>query len=56
VKVTAGPARVEVVRSSQEITAHSGLVLVRELAARLGVCELLERFTVKRRRRGFSPV
>jgi hypothetical protein len=55
VKVTAGPARVEVVRSSQEITAHSGLVLVRELAARLGVCELLERLTVKRRRRGFSP-
>jgi hypothetical protein len=55
VKVTAGPARVEVVRSSQGITAHSGLVLVRELAVRLGVCELLDRLTVKRRRRGFSP-
>jgi Transposase DDE domain group 1 len=55
VKVTAGPARVEVRRSSQEITAHAGLVLVRELAARLGVGELLDRLTVKRRRRGFSP-
>jgi hypothetical protein len=54
-KVTAGSARVQVVRSSQEITAHSGLVLVRELAARLGVGELLDRLTVKRRRRGFSP-
>jgi hypothetical protein len=55
VKVTAGPARVEVRRSSQEITAHAGLVLVRELAARLGLGELLGRLTVKRRRRGFSP-
>jgi hypothetical protein len=55
VKVTAGPARVEVVRSSQEITAHAGLVLVRGLAAKLGVYELLDRITVKRRRRGFSP-
>jgi hypothetical protein len=55
VKVTAGPARVEVRRSSQEVTAHAGLVLVRELAARLGVGELLDRLTVKRRRRGFSP-
>jgi Transposase DDE domain group 1 len=55
VKVTAGPARVEVRRSSQEITAHAGLVLVRELAAGLGLGELLDRLTVKRRRRGFSP-
>ena len=55
VKVTAGPARVEVRRSSQEITAHAGLVLVRELAATLGLRELLDRLTVKRRRRGFSP-
>src|SRR5215217_3100944 len=55
VKVSAGPARVEVRRSSQEITAHAGLVLVRELAARLGLRELLDRLTVKRRRRGFSP-
>lgn len=55
VKVTAGPARVEVRRSSQEITAHAGLVLVRELAAGLGVHGLLDRLTVKRRRRGFSP-
>ena len=55
VKVTAGPARVEVRRSGQEMTAHAGLVLVRELAARLGVGELLDRLTVKRRRRGFSP-
>jgi hypothetical protein len=37
------------------MTAHAGLVLVRELASRLGVGELLDRLTVKRRRRGFSP-
>jgi Transposase DDE domain group 1 len=55
VKVTAGPAPVEVRRSSQEITADAGLVLVRELAARLGIGGLLDRLTVKRRRRGFSP-
>lgn len=55
VKLSAGPARVEVRRSSQEITGHAGLVLVRELAAQLGVQELLDRLTVKRRRRGFSP-
>lgn len=55
VKVTRGAARVEVRRSSQEITAHAGLVLVRELAARLGLQGLLDGLTVKRRRRGFSP-
>ena len=41
--------------SSQQITAHAGLVLVRELAARLGVGELLDCVTVKKRRRGYSP-
>jgi Transposase DDE domain group 1 len=55
VKVTAVPERIQVRRSSQEITAHAGLVLVRELAARLGVHELLDRLTVKRRRRGYRP-
>jgi hypothetical protein len=55
VKVTRGAARVEVRRSSQEITAHAGLVLVRELAARLGLQGLLDGLSVKRRRRGFSP-
>jgi Transposase DDE domain group 1 len=55
VKVTAAPERIQVERSSQEITAHSGLVLIRELTARLGVAALLDRLTVKRRKRGYSP-
>jgi len=46
---------VRVAASSQQITAHAGLVLVRELAARLGVGELLDCVTVKKRRRGYSP-
>jgi len=37
------------------ITAHAGLVLVRELASRLGLAGLLDRVTVKERRRGYSP-
>jgi len=55
VKVTERSALVRVVASGQQVTAHSGLVLVRELAARLGVGELLDRVAVKKRRRGYSP-
>jgi len=55
VKVTERSALVQVASSSQQITAHAGLVLVRELAGRLGVAELLDRLTVKKRRRGYSP-
>jgi hypothetical protein len=46
---------VRVAVSSQQLTAHAGLVLVRELVTRLGVAELLDRVTVKRRRRGYLP-
>jgi hypothetical protein len=55
VKLTERSALVEIVASGQRITAHAGLVLVRELADRLGVGELLDRVTVKKRRRGYSP-
>ena len=55
VKVTERSALVEVAASSQQITSHAGLVLVRELAGRLGVGEFLDRVAVKKRRRGFSP-
>lgn len=55
VKVTERSALVQVVASSQQLTAHAGLVLVRALADRLGVAGLLDRVTVKRRRRGYSP-
>ena len=55
VKVTERSALVQVAASTQQLTAHAGLVLVRELAARLGVGELLDRVTVKKRRRGYSP-
>ena len=55
VKVTERSALVEVAASTQQLTAHAGLVLVRELAARLGVGELLDRVAVKKRRRGYSP-
>jgi hypothetical protein len=55
VKVTERSALVRVAASSQQITAHAGLLLVRELAGRLGVGELLDRVTVKKRRRGYSP-
>jgi hypothetical protein len=55
VKITAQSALVQIAPSSQQITSHAGLVLVRELADRLGLAELLNRITVKRRRRGYSP-
>jgi hypothetical protein len=46
---------VQVAASTQQLTSHAGLVLVRELAGRLGVGELLDRVTVKKRRRGYRP-
>ncbi|HXL44303.1 MAG TPA: hypothetical protein VN960_09620 [Gaiellaceae bacterium] len=52
VKVTERSALVQVAASTQQLTAHAGLVLVRELAARLGVGALLDRLTVKKRQRG----
>ena len=55
VKVTERPALVQVAASGQLITAHAGLVLVRELWARLGLSALLDTITVKKRRRGYSP-
>lgn len=55
VKVTERSALVQVAASTQQLTSHAGLVLVRELAVRLGVGELLDRVTVKKRRRGYSP-
>ena len=45
---------VQVAASTQQLTSHAGLVLVRELAGRLGVGELLDRVTVKKRSRGYS--
>lgn len=48
-------ALVQVAPSSQQITAHAGLVLVRELAEALAVAALLDGVTVKKRRRGYSP-
>lgn len=55
VKVTGRSALVQVAASSQQITAHAGLVLVRELTQMLGLFELLDEITVKKRRRGYSP-
>jgi Transposase DDE domain group 1 len=55
VKVTERSALVRVAASTQQLTSHAGLVLVRELSARLGVGELLDRVTVKKRGRGYSP-
>jgi hypothetical protein len=55
VTVTERSALVQIAPSRQRITAHAGLVLVRELADRLGVGEVLDRVTVKKRRRGYSP-
>ncbi len=55
VKVTERSALVQVAASTQQLTAHAGLVLVRELADRLGLRELLGHVTVKRRQRGYSP-
>ena len=54
VKVTERSALVQVAASTQQLTAHAGLVLVRELAERLGLRELLGGVTVKRRQRGYS--
>jgi hypothetical protein len=54
-KLAGGSALVRVAASSQQITAHAGLVLVLELAARLGLPELLDQITVKSRRRGYTP-
>ena len=55
VKVTERPALVQIAASSQQLTSHAGLVLVRELAERLRLPELLDAITVKERRRGYSP-
>ena len=55
VKVTERSALVQVAASTQRLTSHAGLVLVRELADRLSVAELLDRVTVKKRSRGYSP-
>ena len=55
VKLAGRPALVRVASWTQQMTAHAGLVLVRELAAALGVAELLDQVTVKKRRRGYSP-
>ncbi len=55
VKLAGRPALVQLAPSRQLITAHAGLVLVRELASRLGLAGLLDRVTVKERRRGYSP-
>jgi hypothetical protein len=46
---------VRVAASTQQLTSYGGLVLVRELAGRVGVGELLDRVTVKKRSRGYSP-
>jgi hypothetical protein len=55
VKLAGRSALVRIAPSTQQITAHAGLVLVRELAASLGLAELFDRVTVKKRRRGYSP-
>ena len=55
VKVTERSALVEVAASTQQLRSHAGLVLVRELWDRLGVAELVEAVTVKKRERGYSP-
>jgi hypothetical protein len=55
-KLAGRSALVQVVPSRQQITAHAGLVLIRELASRIGLPELFDRVvTVKERRRGYSP-
>jgi Transposase DDE domain group 1 len=55
VKLAGRSALVQIAPSSQQMTAQAGLVLVRELADALGVPELLDEVTVKKRRRGYSP-
>jgi DDE family transposase len=54
VKLAGRSALVEIAPSTQAITAHAGLVLVRELEGALGVAGLLDRVTVKKRARGYS--
>jgi Transposase DDE domain group 1 len=55
VKLARRSALVQITPSSQRITSHAGLVLVRELFDRLGVAELIDAITVKKRRRGYGP-
>jgi Transposase DDE domain group 1 len=55
VKLAGRSALVQIAPSTQQMTAHAGLLLVRELAEKLGVGELLDRVTVKKRARGYSP-
>jgi hypothetical protein len=55
VKLARRSALVRVVASSQQITSHAGLVLVRELAEALGLPGLLDELTVKKRQRGYAP-
>jgi len=54
-KLAGRSAPVQITASTQQITAHAGLVLVRELTTRLGLPELLDQVTVKERRRGYPP-
>jgi hypothetical protein len=54
-KLAGRSALVQIATSSQRITARAGLVLVRELAASIGVAELLDQVSVKKRARGYSP-
>jgi hypothetical protein len=55
VTVTERSALVRVAASSQQLTAHAGLVLVRELWDRLGVGMLLDVIAVNKRGRGYRP-
>jgi len=55
VKVAGRSALVQIVPSTQLMTAHAGLVLVRELSGALGLGELLDQVTVKKRSRGYAP-
>lgn len=55
VKLAGRSALVQIAPSMQQLTAHAGLVLVRELAERLGLRQLLDQITVKERRRGYTP-
>jgi len=55
VKLARPSALVQIAPSSQQITSHAGLVLVRELFDRLGVAELVDAITVKKRKRGYRP-
>ena len=55
VKLAGRSALVRIASSTQQITAHAGLVLVRALAERLGLPALLQEITVKQRKRGYTP-